>query len=97
MFTVAFIILAVLVIFYFLFLKTEGMSNVSPETQLHVDQIYTYIMNNPDLTFSDYINFLTSIKNTNLEIIDNEIFVSFKLLHKRNMLSKDDILSSMKL
>jgi hypothetical protein len=75
----------------------EAMTNVEPEQQQIIDKIYDYIINDPDITFVDYINFLSSVKNTNLNIIDNEVFVTFKLLQKKKMFSKDDIISAMKL
>lgn len=92
------VIIVILVsIYYFFFYKTENMTNVEPQQQQVIDQIYNYIVNNTDITLGDYINFLTSIKNTNLSIIDNEVFVTFKLLQKKNMFSKNDIISAMKL
>lgn len=80
-----------------MFYKSEYMTNVSSDQQSFIDKLYVYITDNPDITFSDYINFITSIKNTNLNIIDNEVYVTFKLLKKKNMFSKDDIKEAMKL
>lgn len=80
-----------------MFYKSENMTNVSSEQQLIIEKIFTYINNNPNAEFVDYINFLTSIKNTNLNIIDNEVFVTFKMLKKKNMFSIEDIKQAMKL
>jgi len=91
------ILIVIVTIYYFFFYNTENMTNIQPELNLMIDNIYNYIVNNQDATFADYINFLTSIKNTNLHIIDNEIFVTFKILQKKKMFSKDDIISAMKL
>jgi hypothetical protein len=91
------IIIALVAVYFFFFYKKETMTNISSEQQKIVDQIYNSIVNNPDITFVDYINLLSSLKNTNLNIIDNEVFVTFKLLQKKKMFSKDDIISAMKL
>lgn len=94
---IIFIIIVCILVFYFMFYKSEYMTNVSSDQQSFIDKLYVYITDNPDITFSDYINFITSIKNTNLNIIDNEVYVTFKLLKKKNMFSKDDIKEAMKL
>lgn len=75
----------------------EKMTNITDEEQKQINKVYNYVVNNPNSSFADYINYLTSIKNTNLHIIDNEVFVTFKLLQKKNMFSKADIVSAMKL
>lgn len=89
------IIVAFLSLYYFLFHTKESMTNVSFEQQT-INNIYIYISNNPDITFADYINFLISIKNTNLHLIDNQKFLSFKILQKRNLFVKNDIENAMK-
>ena len=73
-----------------------NMTNPSDQTSI-MENVYLYIQNNPDDTFSDYINFLQSIGNINLNLIDNEVFVTFKLLKKRNMFTITDVQSAMKL
>ena len=79
--------------------KNENMTNMTnPSDQTSImENVYLYIQNNPDDTFSDYINFLQSIGNINLNLIDNEVFVTFKLLKKRNMFTITDVQSAMKL
>ena len=91
------LIIGVVVSFYFMFYKSEKLTNVSSEDQSIIEKIFMYINNNPESEFVDYINFLTSIKNTNLDIIDNEVFVTFKVLKKKNMFTMDDIKVVMKL
>jgi len=92
------IIIAIAIAVYFLLNNnTEKMTNITDEEQKRIDKVYNYIVNNPNSSFVDYINYLTSIKNTNLHIIDNEVFVTFKLLQKKNMFSKVDVISAMKL
>lgn len=85
------------IIFYIFFFgyKKESMTNISEENQKVVDALFDYIT--PETTFADYINFLTSIKNTNLNIIDNDVFSSIKALKKKGLLKKEDIISEMKL
>jgi hypothetical protein len=90
-------VVAVVVVYYLFINKTEKMTNVSIEQQQVINDIYKYIVNNPNVNFPDYIEFLLSIKNTNLNIIDNEVFVTFKLLQKKKMFSITDIISAMKL
>ena len=59
-------------------------------------QVYRYFIDKNNMDFVDYINFLTAIKNTNLNIIDLEVFYEFKLLKKNNKLTLDSILNAMK-
>ena len=94
---VIFIIIVCILVFYFIFYKSENMTNISSDQQSVIEQIYVYIMNNPDITFADYVKYLITIQNTNLDIIDNEVFVTFKLLKNKNMFTIDDIKSAMKL
>jgi hypothetical protein len=92
------IIIAIMVLVYFLLNNnTEKMTNITDKEQEQINKVYNYVVDNQNSSFADYINYLTSIKNTNLHIIDNEVFVTFKLLQKKNMFSKDDIISAMKL
>jgi hypothetical protein len=71
------------------------MTNISEGDQNVIDRLMGFIT--VDTTFGDYINFLSSIKNTNLHIIDNEVFATFKSLKKRNNLTKKEIMNEMKL
>jgi hypothetical protein len=91
------IIVIVIIVYFLLNNNTEKMTNITDEEQKQIDKVYNYVINNPNSSFADYINYLTGIKNTNLHIIDNEVFVTFKLLQKKNMFSKVDIISAMKL
>lgn len=93
------IIVCILVFYYMFYYKNENMTNMTnPSDQTSImENVYLYIQNNPDDTFSDYINFLQSIGNINLNLIDNEVFVTFKLLKKRNMFTITDVQSAMKL
>lgn len=49
-----------------------------------------------NIDFVDYVNFLLSIKNTNLKIINQDTFHEFKVLNKINRLSLKDIETMMK-
>lgn len=95
--TIIFVVFAIVIYLYFFMYKKESMTNVSIEQQNIIDKLYDFINNHPNAKFSDYINFLSSIKNTNLHIIDNEVFVTFKSLKKRNSFKKQDIIDEMKL
>jgi hypothetical protein len=85
------------ILFYFIFFgyKKESMTNVSEKDKIIVDALFNYIT--PETTFADYLNFLSSIKNTNLNIIDNDVFSTIKALKKKNLLKKEDIISEMNL
>ena len=86
---------AIILYIFFFGYKKESMTNISEENQKVVDALFDYIT--PETTFADYINFLTSIKNTNLNIIDSDVFSSFKALKKKDLLKKEDIILEMKL
>jgi hypothetical protein len=93
--TTIFICVVAICLGYFFLSKTESMTNISAQDQNIIDRLFTFIT--PETTFPDYINFLTSVQNTNLHIIDDEVFATFKALKKRNMLTKNDIVNEMKL
>jgi ABC-type dipeptide/oligopeptide/nickel transport system permease component len=90
------LILIAIVFAYFFFFKKDTFQNVSPEINQQIDQIYDYIMNN-DPKYTNYLDFLISIHNTNLELINAEVFSLFKGAKKRNMFTKEMILEEMKL
>jgi hypothetical protein len=94
--TIFYLSIGAIILYVFFFgYKKESMTNISEENQKVVDALFDYIT--PETTFSDYIIFLTSIKNTNLNIIDNDVFSSLKALKKKDLLKKEDIISEMKL
>jgi hypothetical protein len=90
------IIIVILLFSYFLFFKKESYENVSPEINTQIDQIYDYIMNN-DPTYIDYLNFLINIHNTNILLVNSEVFALFKGAKKRNTFTKEMIIEEMKL
>lgn len=90
-----YIIIALVLAYFFLF-KKDKFENVSPEINTQIDQIYDYIMNN-DAKYTDYLDFLITIRNTNLEIINAEVFSLFKAAKKRNTFTKEMILEEMKI
>lgn len=94
-----FIIIIIIILYYcFVYSNNESMTNELPDIQQQfIDSLYNYINNNDNINFIDYINFLTSLKNTNLNIIDNDVFTEFKILKKRKLFSKQDIITQMKL
>ena len=76
---------------YWYFTSTETLENTdSPE----VDLIFNYI-NSTNGTFADYINYLTSIKNTNLNLIDTIVFATFLSRKKKGKFTKQDIIDEM--
>lgn len=85
-----------LVLAYFFLFKKDKFENVSPEINTQIDQIYDYIMNN-DPKYTDYLDFLIEIHNTNLELINAEVFSLFKGAKKRNTFTKEMILEEMKI
>lgn len=89
---------ACIVIIYFCRDKEHMTNNeITSEQQNIIDKIYEEIITNKYLTLEEYLDFLITIGNTNLNIIDHEVFVTFKMLQKRDMLTKNDIIQAMKL
>lgn len=90
------LIIALIAVYYFFFYSQENMTDLTPEQQSFVDGLYNYINDN-DLTFEQYIQYLNSTRNTNLNIIDNEVFIAFKLAKKKGNFTKQMIMEEMKL
>lgn len=90
------LIIAALIFAYFFLFKKDKFENISPEMNDQIDQIYNYIMSN-DAKYTDYLDFLIEIRNTNLELINAEVFSLFKAAKKRNTFTKEMILEEMKL
>jgi len=88
------IFIAVYIIFLIINPTIEKIGNVSNEDVEIATQIADYI-NSTDNDFVNYINFLTSIGNTNLNIISVDVFYEFKILKKQNKLSIQNILREM--
>jgi predicted PurR-regulated permease PerM len=88
------IFIAVYIIFLIINPTIEKIGNVSNEDVEIATQIADYI-NSTDNDFVNYINFLTSIGNTNLNIISVDVFYEFKTLKKQNKLSIQNILREM--
>jgi hypothetical protein len=86
--------IALIAIYYFFFYNKEQLTNLTSEQQIFVDGLYDYINNN-DLTFDQYIDYLNKVQNTNLKIIDNEVFVGFKLAKKKGIFTKQSIAAEM--
>ena len=63
----------------------------------NVTLIYNYIMNHDtkDTNYLDYIEFLKSIKNTNLNVIRQESYHTFNVLKKHNLFTKKSIIDEM--
>lgn len=91
-----FIIIAVAFILYLFMYKKDTFNNISDETRDQIDKIYDYIVFN-DPSYTDYLNFLISIHNTNLHLIDSEVFALFKGSKKRSTFTKEMILEEMKI
>lgn len=91
------IIIIIAVIYIFWFYTNEHMTNVPDESKLVVDKVYDFIVARPEATFEEYINFLVSIDNTNLHLINNDVFAGFKALQKKGRFSKQDVVDEMKL
>jgi hypothetical protein len=97
-----YLIIALVIIFlvyifnnYKSFQFKENLENVSPENKLIIDQIYDYFMNDKATKYTAYLDFLISIKNKNLSLINSDVFSNFKFLRKRNELTKNDIAKEM--
>lgn len=77
----------------------EGITNVASVSNIEnkeiAKKVYQYFVDHKTVDFVDYINFLTSIKNTNLDIIDLEVFYELKSLNKKGKLTLESILNEM--
>lgn len=73
--------------------KKEKFESVLPEKDAENAKLILefFKKSNEKLDFVDYINYLLSIKNTNLKIINQETFYQLKTLNKLNKLSLKDI------
>lgn len=89
------IIFCLLLVYYILSYK-ENLSNISNDDNIKIDSILIYLQTT-DNSFSQYISFLLSIKNTNLHLIDSDVFSTFKVFKKLNLLTKQSIIDEMKL
>jgi hypothetical protein len=89
-----FLILLLAFIIYYFFTNYESFTNLSIQDQDFVSKLFDYINNN-DLSYGDYLQYLNSVKNTNLKIIDNEVFVGFKIAKKNKTFTKESISSEM--
>lgn len=97
-------IIHVVIIFlsvYFIFLiinsnndNIEKIGNVSNEDVEIASKVVDY-MNSTDNDFVSYINYLTSIGNTNLNIISVDVFYEFKILKKQNKLTIQNVIREM--
>lgn len=92
--TLILLALAAVAIYYFFFYKKEQLTNLTSEQQSLVDSLYNFI-NAQDVTFDQYIDYLNKLQNTNLKLIDNEVFVGFKLAKKKGTFTKQMISAEM--
>ena len=93
-------ILLVLALGYLIYIvmnkKNEGVENVYDEkTNMIAKKVYKYYMDKDNFDFVDYINYLTSIGNTNLELIELEVFYELKSLKKKGTLTLENVLNEM--
>lgn len=75
--------------------KETFKSTLSTKDSENAKLILNFFKKSDNYDFVDYINYLTSIKNTNLRIINQETFYEFKTLNKLNKLTLQDIEASM--
>ena len=92
--TILILLVCAAAVYYFFYYKTEHFSD---ETQSIIDKVYNYINANPKGEFVNYVNFLTSIGNTNLPLIDSDVHNTFKTLMKLNQFTKQSVIDEMKL
>lgn len=75
--------------------KKENLDNVSDS---FVDGVYKYIQNadNIDNTFENYVTYLINVQNTNLNLINEEVFAGFRYAKKNNIFTKQNIIDELK-
>lgn len=88
------IFLALAVIYFFFRKNKENFIDLSPEQESFINNLYNYINDN-DLTYELYLSYLNTIKNTNLNIVTEEVFNEFKSLKSRGMFTKQKIMAKM--
>lgn len=86
--------IALIAIYYFFFYNKEQLTDLTPENQAFIDGLYNFI-NDSDVTYENYLQYLNKVKNTNLKIINNEVFVGFKIAKKKGTFTKQLIASEM--
>lgn len=92
--TLILIALALCAIYYFFFYNKEHLTDLTPEQQSFVDGLYNFI-NNGDVSYTDYLTYLNSVKNPYVNLVDNELFVGFKLEKKKGTFTKQNISNAM--
>lgn len=76
--------------------QKEGITNVDDENNMVIaKKVYKYYMDTKELDFVDYVNYLTSIGNTNLELIELEVFYELKSYKKKGKLTVNSVLNIM--
>jgi hypothetical protein len=90
------LIIGLIFLIYFFSYETENMTNLTDNETDKVKQLLNYLQTT-DNSFSDYVKYLLSIKNTNLSLIDSEVFSTFKTLKKLKALTVQSIIDEMKL
>jgi hypothetical protein len=86
-----------LVIIYFYGSKKEGLENISDADQELINKIYDFFSSASATDYLAYLAFLDSIKNSNLNIINSDTFNKLQSLGKRNVLTKQDVITELKL
>jgi len=77
--------------------QSEYLTNISETDQQVIDSLYDFYMNNTATDYITYLNFLENIKNTNMNLVNKDVFLALKILKNNDSLTKDDIIKEMKL
>lgn len=90
------VVLAVVlsVVIYYKYFRVENMTDLSESDKLMVDKVFKYIRDT-DEDFKEYLKFLEESGNSNLKLIDTQLFNGLKFLKNKKMLTKTDIISAM--
>ena len=93
------IIIIVLIIFSYInrkekFETTAPVTDAKTERKSEIaNKIFGFI--SKDTKYKDYLEFLVSIKNISINLLDEEVFFDFKFTAKNNQLTTDYIMSKM--
>jgi hypothetical protein len=95
-----FLVIAVLIYIIYniiaVYNKKENFDSTLSQSDMdNAKLIFDFFDKKSDIIYPDYLDYLVSIKNTNLKIINQDTFHDFKALKKINKLTIQDIVNAM--
>lgn len=75
--------------------KKETFESTLSQRDMNNAELILKFFNKKNIIYPDYLDYLVSINNTNLKIINQDLFHEFKALKKINNLSIQNIINAM--